>query len=61
MQLFRGNFDPMGSSAKSPLSKSQVSGSWKVEKTQEMPKVEVEPLLEEEQNMDREENREGLQ
>ena len=38
-------FDPWRSRTKSPSGKSQVSGDWGVEKTQEMSKTEVEELL----------------
>ncbi len=54
-------FDPRGRGTKSPSGKSQVSGKWKVEKTQDMPKVELEQFLKEEEIVDREENGDGLQ
>ena len=54
------DFDPRGSRTKSPSSKSQLSGSWRVEKTQEMPKVKVEQFKEN-GNVDWEEKGDGLQ
>ncbi len=54
------DFDPWGSRNKSPSDKSQVSGRCKVEKTQEMPKREVEQFLKEEGDVDRQENGDGL-
>ena len=55
------DFDPRGSRTKSSSSKSQVSGGWKMEETQDMPEVEVEQFLKEEGDVDREENGDGLQ
>ena len=55
------DFTPEGGGTKSPSSKSQVGGKWKVEKTQDMPKVELEQFLKEEEIVDREENGDGLQ
>ncbi len=54
-------FDPWGSRTKSQSSKSQVGGRWKVGKTQERLKVEVEKSLKEEGDIDREENGDGIQ
>ena len=54
------DFNPRGSRTKSPSSKSLVSGRWKVEKTQDLLEVEVEQFLEEEGDVDREENGDGL-
>ena len=53
--------DTWSSRIKSPSSKSQVSGRWKVEKTQELPKTEVEQFLEKEGDVDRQEKEDGLQ
>ena len=54
------DFDARGSRTKYPSSKSPVSGRWKVGKTQEKPKVEVEQFLKEEGNVDRKENGDGI-
>ncbi len=48
------DFDSRGSRTKTPLGKSQVSRNWKVEKSQEMHKVEVEQFIKEEGVVDRE-------
>ena len=50
------NFTPGGSRTKSPSGNSRVGRKWKVEETQEKPKVEVEQLPEEKGNVDREES-----
>ena len=55
------DFTPGGGGAKSPTSKSQVSGRWKVEKTQDKPEAEMEQLPKEEGNVDREGNGDRLQ
>ncbi len=55
------DIDPRGSRTKSPPSKSQVSKRWKVEKTQERPKVEVEQFFKKEGDVDRKENGDGIQ
>ncbi len=55
------DFTPGGGVTKPPSSNSQVSGRWKVEKTQDMTKAEVEQLLRDEGDVDREGYGDGLQ
>ena len=54
-------FNPWWNRTKSQSGKSQVSGKWKLEKTQEMPKTKVGQFLKEERDVDGKENGDRIQ